>query len=131
LGPCSITYCKFYPTQVNCTSPIWLVCEKESISHLRISYAIYVPVSPYQRTPKKPHQKLGCMSLWLGIFMRLGTLIAFPSIRGREASRRIPGNCMKRNKGIPSTHTSKSRPEVQKSMHLQITVNELPNAFTD
>jgi hypothetical protein len=38
---------------------------------------------------------------------------------------------MKRNKGIPSTHTSKSRPEVQKSMHLQITANELPNAFTD
>jgi hypothetical protein len=58
LGPCSIAYCKIYPTQVNCTSPIWLVCEKESISHLRISYAIYVPVSLYQRTPKKPHQKL-------------------------------------------------------------------------
>ena len=81
LEPCSIAYCKMYPTQVNCTSPIWLVCEKESISHLRISYAIYVPVSPYQQ--KKPHEKLGCMSLWLGIFMRLGTLIAFPSIRGR------------------------------------------------
>jgi hypothetical protein len=83
LEPCSIAYCKMYPTQVNCTSPIWLLCEKESISHLPIlSCVIYVLVSPYQRTPKKSHKKLGCMSLWLGIFMRLGTLIAFPSIRG-------------------------------------------------
>ena len=62
LEPCSIAYCKMYPTQVNCTSPIWLVCVRESISHLRIlSCAIYVPVSPYQQ--KKPHEKLGCMSL--------------------------------------------------------------------
>ena len=49
------------PTAYNMVSPLQLVCGNQpSISHLRkFGCAVYIPISPPQRTSMCPHRKLG------------------------------------------------------------------------
>jgi hypothetical protein len=79
------------PTAYHDNSPLQLVCRNPpSISHLRkFRYAVYVPISPPQRTAMGPHRKLGIyvgfkspsiikyLEPLTGIYLRPGSLIAF------------------------------------------------------
>ncbi|CAA0822145.1 Unknown protein, partial [Striga hermonthica] len=142
------------PTAYHDYSPIQLVRGKEpNISHLRVfGCAVYVPISPSQRTSMGPHRKLG---IYIGyespsILKYLEPMTGdqftaryadcifdeenFSALGGDKSPninkcREISWNV--ENLQYFDPRTNQTELEVQKIINLQYLANNLPDAFTD
>ena len=141
------------PTAYHDTSPKQLVCGSQpNISHLRkFRCAVYIPISPPQRTTMGPHRKIGIYvgfqspSIIKYLEPLTGDLFTarfadcifneehFPALGGdfqyQKKCREIDWDA----KGISSSdpHTSEFDLLVQKIIQLQNIANNLPDAFTN
>jgi hypothetical protein len=139
------------PTSYHDSSPLKLVFGREpNISHLRIfGCAVYVPISPPQRTKMGPQRRLG---LYVGyespsiikyLEPTTGDLFTarFADCHFDESNfPTLGGESKQLEKGISwkelslshlDPRTKQCELEVQKIIHLQSLANQLPNAFTD
>ncbi|KAJ0919088.1 putative RNA-directed DNA polymerase [Helianthus annuus] len=142
------------PTADHEYSPLQLVSGREpNLSHLKIfGCAVYVPISPPQRTIMGPQRRLG---IYIGfnspsIIKYLEPLTGdmftarfadcqfnetvFPVLGGDKTKERLVTQELTWNASSLSNLDPRSgqcESEVQKIIHLQRIVNELPDAFTD
>ncbi|KAK7302565.1 hypothetical protein RJT34_13457 [Clitoria ternatea] len=139
------------PTSNHEYSPLQLVhCKEPNISHLRIfGSAVYVPISPPQRTKMGPQRRLGIYvgyespSIIKYLEPLTGDLFTarfadchfdesiFPPLGGenKQLDKRISWNEISLSHLDP--RTKQSELEVQKIISLQNLANQLPNAFAD
>ncbi|KAJ0458101.1 putative RNA-directed DNA polymerase [Helianthus annuus] len=142
------------PTADHEYSPLQLVSGREpNLSHLKIfGCAVYVPISPPQRTIMGPQRRLG---IYIGfnspsIIKYLEPLTGdmftarfadcefnetvFPVLGGDKTKERLVTQELTWNASSLSNLDPRSgqcESEVQKIIHLQRIANELPDAFTD
>ena len=139
------------PTSYNQTSPFQMVQGQEpNISHLRtFRCAVYVPISPPQRTKMGPQRRLG---IYVGydspsIIRYLEPLTGdqftarfadchfdetnFPTLGGerKQLEKDISWNDSSLRSLDPRTNQCEQ--QVQNIIYLQATANQLPDAFTD
>lgn len=139
------------PTNYNEVSPLQLVYGQEpNISHLRIfGCAVYVPITPPQRTKMGPQRRLG---IYVGyespsIIKYLEPLtgdlftarfadchfdeMTFPALKGENKQLEKEIIWRKLSLSHFDPRTKQSELEVQKIIHLQNLANQVPDAFTD
>jgi hypothetical protein len=145
------TLIRIRPTSYHDSSPLKLVFGQEpNISHLRIfGCAVYVPISPPQRTKMGPQRRLGIYvgyespSIIKYLEPTTGDLFTarfadchfdesnLPTLRGEkmQLKKEISWNELSLSHLDP--RTKQCELEVQKIIHLQSLANQLPNTFTD
>lgn len=145
---------QYRPSAYHSASPRQLARGQEPVvSHLRkFSCAVYVPISPPQRTAMGPHRKVGVYvgyespSIIYYLEPKIGDLFTaryadcifdeehFPALGGGKYL--DSKECREIEWNSSSIHTLDPRSpdaeqEVQRIIHLQNLANDLPDAFTD
>jgi hypothetical protein len=141
------------PTAYHETSPMQLVCgNPPSISHLRkFGCAVYIPISPPQRTAMGPHRKMGIYvgfkspSIIKYLEPLTGDLFTtrfadsifdeehFPALGGDFKYQKECQEIDWDAQGIPASdpRTTETELQVQKIIYLQRLANNLPDVFTN
>jgi len=142
---------RFRPTNYHTSSPLQLVFGQEpNVSHLRIfGCAVYVPISPPQRTKMGPQRRLGIYvgfespSIIKYLEPSTGNLFTarfadchfdesiFPTLGGENKQLKKEISWSELSLSHLDPRTKQCELEVQKIIHLQRLANQLPNAFSD
>ncbi|KAI3735382.1 hypothetical protein L6452_14878 [Arctium lappa] len=147
------TLIRIRPTSYNASSPLKMVFGQEpNISHLRIfGCAVYVPISPPQRTKMGPQRRLGIyvgyesISIIKYLDPSTGDLFTarfadchfneseFPALGGgtKQLENQSTISWSELSLSHLDPRTKQCELEVQKIIHLQGLANQLPDAFTD